>query len=560
MISRRLKTRRREPRAAGGYKSGHIHHFRRPAELPFTREQRDRTTILFGGLTTAHEHLIAGAWRGLGYNCEPLPLPDVEAYRIGREFSDNGQCNPTYFTVGNLVKYLRGLQSAGMNTAEILDRYVFLTAGACGPCRFGMYEATFRLALSNAGFDGFRVLLFQQLNGLDQSNGEAGLDMNYDFFLGLINALNIGDMVNELVLQVRPYEVEPGATDRARDEALRYLHDLLKNKPTAEPGPRWRKLLTGTGFEKKAQYLVKSWHQLTRRDLVNAMRHVRSLFDAIAIDRFRVKPVVKITGEFWAQITEGDGNFNMFRFLENEGAEIMVEPIGTWLLYLIAQHKQFLRDRRGLPEDGKRVSPWRIDRRTALYLRYLRRMAVMNLTERVFNREYTRLQGALSPTLHQLINQDELQRLGSPYFNTRAEGGEGHLEIAKNIYYHLHGLSHMVLSVKPFGCMPSTQSDGAQAAVTEHHRDLIYLPIETSGEGEINAHSRVQMVLNSARQKARQEFDRALASTGRTLEELRAFVDDRPELQRPTYPVPKKDDVVGTAANFVLHVADMMRA
>jgi len=39
---------------------------------------------------------------------------------------------------------------------------VFFTAGACGPCRFGMYEAEYRLALRNAGFDGFRVLLFQQ--------------------------------------------------------------------------------------------------------------------------------------------------------------------------------------------------------------------------------------------------------------------------------------------------------------------------------------------------------------------------------------------------------------
>ncbi|NOY07169.1 MAG: activator of (R)-2-hydroxyglutaryl-CoA dehydratase [Chlorobi bacterium] len=543
----------------GANRPGQVHHYRRPAELPFTREQRERTTILFGGLTTAHEYLIAAAWRGLGYNCEPLPLPDVEAYQIGREFSDNGQCNPTYFTVGNLVKYLRRLESSGMSKADILDRYVFLTAGACGPCRFGMYEATFRLALRNSGFDGFRVLLFQQLNGLDQSDGETGLDMNYDFFLGLINALNIGDAVNELVWQVRPYEVEPGATDRVRDEALRFLHDLLKNQPAIEQAPRWKNLLDGTRFEKKAQYLVKTWRQLSRRDLTEAMQHVRSLFDTVAIDRFRVKPVVKITGEFWAQITEGDGNFNMFRFLEDEGAEIMVEPIGTWLLYLIAQHKQFLRDRRGLPDDGKRLSPWRIDRRATLYLRYLRRMTVMNLTERVFIREYTRLQDALSPTLHRLIDQEELQRLGSPYFNTRAEGGEGHLEIAKNIYYHIHGLSHMVLSVKPFGCMPSTQSDGAQAAVTEHHRDLIYLPIETSGEGEINAHSRVQMVLNSARHKAREEFDRALASTGRTLDEMRAFVDRHPELKKPTYSVPKKDDVVGSAANFILHVAEMMK-
>ena len=40
----------------------------------------------------------------------------------------------------------------------------------------------------------------------------------------------------------------------------------------------------------------------------------------IEVDRLRVKPIVKITGEFWAQTTEGDGNFHMFEFLEREGA------------------------------------------------------------------------------------------------------------------------------------------------------------------------------------------------------------------------------------------------
>ena len=45
----------------------------------------------------------------------------------------------------------------------------------------------------------------------------------------------------------------------------------------------------------------------------------------------------------------------------------------------------------------------------------------------------------------------------------------------------------MVLSLKPFGCMPSTQSDGAQSAVVSNYKEMIYLPVETSGEGEINA-------------------------------------------------------------------------
>ena len=133
-------------------------------------------------------------------------------------------------------------------------------------------------------------------------------------------------------------------------------------------------------------------------------------------------------------------------------------------------------------------------------------------------------------------------------------GGEGPLEVAKNIYYSNKDLAHMVLSVKPFGCMPSTQSDGAQSAVVSNYKEMIYLPIETSGEGEINAHSRVQMALGEAKNKAKKEFAEALEKNGLTLDQCRAWVQAHPESKRPMYHVPHTAGVVGQAANFVYHI------
>ena len=127
-----------------------VHHFHKPIERPFTKDQRHRTTLLFGGLTWKHEKLVLGALEGLGYKTEVVPTPDVKAFQLGKEYGNNGQCNPTYFTVGNLVQYLQNLEEAGMKREDIINNYIFLTAGACGPCRFGMYEAEYRLALRNA--------------------------------------------------------------------------------------------------------------------------------------------------------------------------------------------------------------------------------------------------------------------------------------------------------------------------------------------------------------------------------------------------------------------------
>ena len=69
-------------------------------ERPFTKDQRGHTTLLFGGLTWKHEKLIHGALEGLGYHAQAMPTPDVAAFQAGKEYGNNGQCNPTYFTVG----------------------------------------------------------------------------------------------------------------------------------------------------------------------------------------------------------------------------------------------------------------------------------------------------------------------------------------------------------------------------------------------------------------------------------------------------------------------------
>ena len=46
-----------------------------------------------------------GALEGLGYRAEAVPMPNMKAFQTGKEYGNNGQCNPTYFTVGNLVQY-----------------------------------------------------------------------------------------------------------------------------------------------------------------------------------------------------------------------------------------------------------------------------------------------------------------------------------------------------------------------------------------------------------------------------------------------------------------------
>ncbi len=529
-------------------------HWERPVERPFTRAERKETTVLFGGLTWKHEHLIQANLRRLGYRAQYLPSPDVRSFETGKEFGNNGLCNPTYFTVGNLIAYLQSLEHEGMSRREIIDSYVFFTAGACGPCRFGMYESEYRLALRNAGFEGFRVLILQQHGGLDQSSNDAGLEMNLDFTLGILNAFLVADLLNDTAYKIRPYEIVAGMTDRVLAAAMERVASAIEQEPIYTLPRGLARLPLLRNHRSGAESIVKFFRQIFASPFPALLRECRGMFAEVQVDRTRVKPVVKITGEFWAQTTEGDGNFRMFEFLEQEGAEVLIEPVAPWLLYLLHQEKQWTRDRRLLDVATTRSRSRRFVLLVRSMWKYAKKWTLLALAESLYAREYRRLRACLDGLPQDIPDQKHLQRIAHPYYHSRIEGGEGHLEVAKNIYYTREKLAHMVLSVKPFGCLPSTQSDGVQTAVVAHHEHIIFLPVETSGEGEVNAHSRVQMTLNDARERAREEFAATLRTCGMTEQDLKRELQQQPRLMDPFLRLPMTE--AGTAARFARRVAD----
>ncbi len=520
--------------------------------------------ILFGGLTWKHERMIEAVLHRAGYACQGLPEPTREAHEIGKEFCGTGLCNPVYFTVGNLILYLRKLERQGLSREQIVRDYVFFTAGSNGPCRFGMYEAEFRAALREAGYGDFPVLLFQQDHGIKASAGK-GIVFSVDFGLDALHGFILGDLLNELDHQLRPYEQHPGEVEAAMRQVTENAARALLKAPRfelAEYAPHPLRCVLLRNSQGRLYRFCNTWGKVLQhlygRGLPRALDNCRRPLQAVEIDRLRPRPVVKVIGEFWAQQTESDGNFRMFHFLEQEGAEVSVEPLSNWVLYLLNQFRDRAVQRHNLQPRGVRwCRPWKA-LRAALGLS-LRQLA-FNLGERIYLGHYRRLARALGLHEYRLPSQRKLARLADPYYNHNLRGGEGHLEVAKNLYYTTRGLCHMTLALKPFGCMPSLQSDAVQAGLVARMPEMNFLSVETAAEGEIHAYSRVQMALSEARSRARREFERALQQTGLKLDEIRAFVEKDPDLRSPLYEIKRRPGVVSTAANFLLDVAERMRA
>jgi len=531
----------------------------RPQELPFTAEERDSVTILFGGLTWKHERLIEGLLAGAGYKCQRLPETDRAAHEIALEYCASGLCNPVYFTVGNLLRHLRRLQESGLSAAEIVKKYVYFTAACGGPCRFGMYEAEFRTALAAAGFKGFRVLSFSQDRGIHATSGHSGLDFTVDFGFNTMHAFILGDLMNCAQRRIEPFEAQAGATKRAISRMTGAIAEHFKTYPDFQFDEILPRRLCPPR-ESPAYFvpnrLVKAWNHLYGNALTTILPRVSRDLREVEVDWLRVKPIVKVIGEFWAQMTESDGNFRMLDFLEQEGAEVSIEPISTWILYLLQQKKANAAERRQM---ARYTAPWTSPKQAALArLASCGKALGLSAGAGIYRHHFHRLAKLLGFPPQHLPSQRELSELAAPFYDPHLRGGEGHLEVAKTLYYTHRKECHLVLALKPFGCLPSVQSDGVQASLVERFPEVSFLPVETSADGEIHAYSRVQMALSEARAKALSEFEQVLESTHRSIEEIREFVADTPELCHPLHPVPRTYGVVSTAANFVLYADRLM--
>ena len=485
--------------------------------LQFTRKERDNVTLLIGGLTLAHDYLIEGGLKGVGYNVLMLNVPDTAAFQAGKEFGNRGQCNPTYFTVGNLVQYLIKLREKGMTSEEIVKNYAFLTAGACGPCRFGMYVTEYRKALRDAGFDGFRVLLFQQTGGIKQATGdELGLELNGTFFWAILKGMFVGDVLNAYGYRVRPYEKVKGDANRKIQQCKDILYKALEE----------------------------------RTNILVALSKCKPILRSIEVDKTMVKPKVSIIGEFWAMTTEGDGNYQLQEFLETEGAECDIQLVAAWMLYMLWEVRNDTADRADLREwDTSKYGlggggPFQV----------FQKLAISHLGDKAVKGIFQVFAHAVGLYGYKFASMEEIADVAHDFYNNDLRGGEGHMEVGKLIVNVVHQKCHMTLSVKPFGCMPSAGvSDGVQTAITEKFPGTIFCPVETSGDGRVNFYSRVQMYLFKAKQAAQAEYERALAEQGVTREQVAAFLDANPKFRSPFYKA--KHVYCGNNADIVAAVA-----
>ena len=222
-----------------------------------------------------------------------------------------------------------------------------------------------------------------------------------------------------------------------------------------------------------------------------ALRKAGKKIAKIERDKKKI-PLIFVTGEIFANMAHGDANYDLRRFIADEDCEAIPCLFTQRVIY-----ESWSKNYRYYVH-LKYASDARQDKFCRSYIRRQNLSsnfvtAVFKFLDFFFNQKQFGGKG-------ELHNLEELSKLGHDHYHTSIFGGEGNLEIAEAIHYHdkIDGF----ISVKPFGCMPSSGvSDGVQSKIMTMYPNLNFLSIETSGDNEVSILSRVSMTLFKAKQK-----------------------------------------------------------
>jgi len=369
-----------------------------------------------------HAFVLGAAFNSNGVDAEVLPESDELTLELGRKYTNGRECYPAILTTGDIVKKV-------LSKDFKRDYSAFFMPSSSGPCRFGSYNYLHRIILDRLGFSDVPIYSPNQGNKFYNDIGIIGNKFVKQAFDGIVAV----DILDKCAREIRPYEINPGETDRVYKKYLDSLCKAIKNN----------------------------------EDLLKIMKMAKEEFKDIKVKKEN-KPIVGIVGEIYIR-SNRFANENLIRELESLGVECWMPPQTEWLFYV--NYCEIQRN-------------WQ----RKYYSSFIKSFIIKYIQEKSEHRISCLFDDFLRNCHEPPIS--EIVQYGSNYIHPTFQG-EAILSVGKAKDFVNKRVSG-IISVMPFTCMPGTVVDSISKSFIEDNNNIPWLNIAYDGSNLLSIKTRIE--------------------------------------------------------------------
>jgi predicted nucleotide-binding protein (sugar kinase/HSP70/actin superfamily) len=354
--------------------------------------------------------LMVSAFRSVGIDAEVYPESDMETLRLGSQVTSGDECYPQKITLGNFCKIVKDENFDP-------DRTAFFIAASGGPCRFGQYVPYMKKVFRDMGNPDIPIVTL---------DSDDGYTVGGNFQRTAWCALVCSDIIRKLLLKTRPYETNPGETDKVHQESLQLIGKIVE--------------IPGQSSKEKMKALL------------NGLEEVRDRFRNIKVNPDPDRLLIGVVGEIFCRLEEFSNNY-LIRAIERHGGEAWLANICEWLHYTNFMHKH--------------------------------RLIILNEViskEMLKNKIKAAIQHMDEKKLYSLFKTDfkgreEAEHVGDvllkgvPYLPYRGALGEMALSAGTGLYFYEKGVDGIV-DISPFTCMNGIVSEAVYPKISKDHHNI----------------------------------------------------------------------------------------
>lgn len=380
-------------------------------------------------------YAVRAAFEACGVPAVVMDEPDDETLFWGRKFTSGKECYPCIVTTGDMVKYAK---KPGFDRHGTL---FFMPAGS-GPCRFGQYNMLHRIVLSELGLDDVPIFSPNQGKSLYNDLGIVGNEFTRKAWWGIVAI----DMLEKLLLQTRPYELEKGATQKLYRSYVKKVEESIVRDGSLDA-------IMALGRE-----VAKQWPA------------------ALKVGK-DPRPTVGVVGEIYVR-SSGFSNNYFAKAVEEFGGECLFPPISEWFWYTNWTRKRDCKIRGDI-----------------------QRLTLTLLTEKIQRSDYDKITNAFAPILRNWPEPaiDETIEEGGRYIHNTFEG-EAILSLGKAAEFAKHGACG-VANLMPFTCMPGVIVSALLKRVQADYENIPVINMAYDGLEQATTRTRIEAFMHQARQR-----------------------------------------------------------